>query len=43
MTWLLRYKEWLLAKGLFLDRFGKLAGLIPQCGEVEAGYVQSSQ
>ena len=44
MKWVLRhFKVRLLARALCLDRFGKLAGLITQCGEVEAGQGQSSQ
>ena len=43
MVWGLRYKVKLQARALCQDRYGKLAGLIPQCGEAEAGSVQSSQ
>jgi hypothetical protein len=43
MVWGLHYKVKLQARALCQDRYGKLAGLIPQCGEAEAGSVQSSQ
>jgi hypothetical protein len=43
MVWGLRYKVKLQARALCQDRYGKLAGLIPQCGEAKAGSVQSSQ